>query len=410
MRKLLEIALGILTAIGGFVDIGDLVASTETGARFGLGLAWVLVVGVLGIMIYAEMAGRVASTSGRAVFDLVRERLGAGVGLLNLAASFFINLLTLAAEIGGVALSLQLATSVNYLLFVPIVGFLVWLVCWRVRFEVMDNAVGLLGLALIVVAVAVWRAHPDWGAMWHSATHPAVPATESHLAYWYFAIALLGSAMTPYEVLFFSSGAVEQRWTRSDLLVNRLNVYIGFPLGGLLALALMVVAALVLEPRGIDPSHLSQAALPTSLVLGKLGLALALVGFFACTSGAALETALSCGYSLAQYFGWPWGKLLKPAQAPRFQLVVLASITLGAGLVLTTLDPIQLTEYAIVLSAAALPLTYLPLLIVANDPAYLGDKVNSRLSNAIASVYLVVLVVASVATIPLMILSKAGGS
>ena len=248
MRKLVEIALGVLTAIGGFVDIGDLVASTETGARFGLGLAWVLLVGVVGIIIYAEMAGRVASVSGRAVFDLVRERLGAGAGLLNLAASFFITLLTLAAEIGGVALSLQLATSVNYLLFVPVVGFLVWLVCWRVRFELMDNAVGLLG-----------------------------------------------SAMTPYEVFFFSSGAVEQRWTRSDLLVNRLNVYLGFPLGGLLALALMAAAALVLEPRGIDPSHLSQAALPNSLVLGRLGLALAQLGFFACTFGAALETALSCG-------------------------------------------------------------------------------------------------------------------
>jgi Mn2+/Fe2+ NRAMP family transporter len=77
--------------------------------------------------------------------------------------------------------------------------------------------------------------------------------------------------------------------------------------------------------------------------------------------------------------------------------------------VLTTLDPIKLTEYAIVLSAAALPLTYLPLLIVANDPTYLGDKVNSRLSNAIASLYLVVLLAASVATIPLMIVSKAGG-
>ena len=88
---------------------------------------------------------------------------------------------------------------------------------------------------------------------------------------------------------------------------------------------------------------------------------------------------------------------------------MLVSIALGVGLVLTTLDPVRLTEYAIVLSAAALPLTYLPLLIVANDPGYLGDKVNSRLSNAIASLYLVVLVLASVATIPLMIASKAGG-
>jgi hypothetical protein len=42
VRRLPEIALGILSAIGGFVDIGDLVASTETGARFGLGLARVL--------------------------------------------------------------------------------------------------------------------------------------------------------------------------------------------------------------------------------------------------------------------------------------------------------------------------------------------------------------------------------
>ena len=118
---------------------------------------------MLGIMAYAEMAGRVASVSGRAGFDLVRDRLGAGVSLVNLLASYFITLLTLTAEIGGVALSLQLASSVNYLLFVPVIAVLVWVVCWRVKFEVMDNLVGLLGPALVVVAVAVWGAHPDWG-------------------------------------------------------------------------------------------------------------------------------------------------------------------------------------------------------------------------------------------------------
>ena len=113
MKRSLEIALGILTAVGGFVDIGDIVATTEAGARFGMGLAWVLVVGVIGIIIFAEMAGRVAAVSGRPVFDLVRERLGAGMGLANLIASFLITLLTLAAEIGGIALAIELATSVN---------------------------------------------------------------------------------------------------------------------------------------------------------------------------------------------------------------------------------------------------------------------------------------------------------
>ena len=87
MKRLFSIALGILTAIGGFVDIGDIVANSETGARFGMSLAWVVVVGVIGICLFAEMAGRVATVSGRAVFDLVRERLGARVALVNLVAS-----------------------------------------------------------------------------------------------------------------------------------------------------------------------------------------------------------------------------------------------------------------------------------------------------------------------------------
>ena len=63
MKRLFSVALGILTAIGGFVDIGDIVANSETGARFGMSLAWVVVVGVIGICLFAEMAGRVATVS-----------------------------------------------------------------------------------------------------------------------------------------------------------------------------------------------------------------------------------------------------------------------------------------------------------------------------------------------------------
>src|SRR5207249_2430745 len=104
--------------------------------------------------------------------------------------------------------------------------------------------------------------------------------------------------------------------------------------------------------------------------------------------GAALETALSAGYTVAQYFGWQWGKFVKPAQASRFHLVVLMSIVLAAVLGLTTVDPIKVTEYSIVLAAAALPLTYFPILIVANDPDYMGDKTNSKFANGVAFVYL----------------------
>lgn len=152
--------------------------------------------------------------------------------------------------------------------------------------------------------------------------------------------------MTPYEVFFFSSGAVEEGWDKSDLNTNRANVFVGFPLGGLLSLAIMSCTAAVLAPRMIDVGHLSQVALPIASVLGRLGLVIAIVGFFAATFGAALETGLSTGYTVAQYLGWPWGKRVRPVEAARFHGVVLLALILAAAIGLTSIDPIKVTEYS----------------------------------------------------------------
>src|SRR4051812_43841772 len=114
MSRLLKVMLGVVTAIGGFVDIGNLVTSGITGARFGTSLTWAIVLGTLGMTVFGEMAGRVSAVGGRAVFHAVRERLGVRTALANMLASGLLNLLTLAAELGGVSLVLQLATGINY--------------------------------------------------------------------------------------------------------------------------------------------------------------------------------------------------------------------------------------------------------------------------------------------------------
>jgi Mn2+/Fe2+ NRAMP family transporter len=409
MKRFFAIALGILTAIGGFVDIGDIVANAEAGARFGIAHAWVLFVGVVGICVYAEMSGRVTTVSGRPVFDLVRERLGPRVALANLGGSLLVTVLTLGAEIGGVGLALQLATSVDYLLWVPVIGFVLWVVLWRARFSVLENVFGLTGLALIVFVIAFFRLDADFGALWHQATRPGPPQGEDWGTYWFFAVALFASALTPYEVFFFSSGAVEERWNRKDLLTSRVNVFVGFPLGGLLAFALMLTSATVFHPLSTSVDTLSQVAMPAAIALGKLGLAAAILGFFAATFGAAMETGLSTGYTVAQYFGWNWGKLRRPREAARFHAVVMIGILVGVAVLFTTIDPIQLTEYTLIFSAVALPLTYLPILVVANDRGYLGEQVNGRLANTLGVLFLVVVLAAAVAAIPLMIITRTGG-
>jgi manganese transport protein len=408
MKRIFGLALGILTAIGGFVDIGDLVTNAVVGSRFGLSLAWVVVVGVLGICIFAQMSGRVAAVSGRATFELIRERLGPRLAVMNLGASFLINLMTLTAEIGGVALALQLVSSVNYLLWVPFAAIAVWLVIWRVKFKIMENVAGLVGLCLIGFAVGLFLLGPDWSELGRQVLQKASTGTEKTSTYWFYAVALFGAAMTPYEVFFFSSGAVEEGWTTKDLAESRANVLVGFPLGGLLSLAIAGCAAVVLLPELIGVTALSQVMLPVAMAGGKLLLAFIIIGVVAATAGAALETTLSAGYTVAQFLGWPWGKFRPPAQAARFHLLMIICLLVGIGTLMTGVDPIQVTEFSVVFSAVALPLTYLPILIVANDPQYMGEHVNSRVLNGAALVYLVIILAAAAAAIPLMIITGAG--
>lgn len=408
MKRYLGVLLGVLTAIGGFVDIGDLVTNAQVGARFGLSLVWVVVLGVVGICVFAEMSGRIAAVSHRATFDLVRERLGPRMGFLNLVGSMLVTLLTFIAEIGGVALALQLVSSVNHVLLVPFVAAAVWIVLWRARFSSIENVLGLLGLSLIGFAVALWQFGPDWGALASSLAPGEKPAAEGWATYAFFGVALFGAAMTPYEVFFFSSGGVEERWTSKDIGLMRANVFIGFPLGGLLSVAIAGCAAVVLMPQGIAVETLGQVGLPVAIALGKVGLAVVVLGFFAATFGAACETGLSTGYSLAQYFGFPWGKYVRVREAAGFHVILLVVTVLAAGVLLTGVDPIMVTEMSVVFSAIALPLTYFPILVVANDPDYLGEHRNGRLANLLGVTYLVVITLAALAAIPLMVATSMG--
>jgi Mn2+/Fe2+ NRAMP family transporter len=404
--KIFQVALGILAAIGGFVDIGDLVFNSAAGATFGYQLLWVVVIGVIGIIVYSEMCGRIAAISKKAVFDVVRERVGFKAGLVTLIAAQVVNLMTLAAEVGGVAICLRLLSGLPYRWLILLAVFGLGVVVWITSFEWIERIFGYGGLCMLVFAVAAIKLEPDWGAV----ANGFVPhlETKDTLLYFYFAVGLLGAAMTPYEVYFYSSGGIEDEWTEKDIGLNRANAMIGYGLGGFLSFALMIVGGALFLPQGIDPETLGSIALGAQLPLGETGLLLGLIGILFAVGGASIDTLFAGAYNFAQFFGWEWGRYRSPAGAPRFTLGWMVLLVLALGIVMTGVDPVQLTEYAVIFSVVALPLTYLPILLVANDRAYMGRYVNGRLANVLGGIYLVVIVVISLTAIPLMILTNVG--
>ena len=408
MKKIFQIALGILAAIGGFVDIGDLVFNVSAGATFGYELLWVVVVGVVGIAVYSEMCGRVAAISQKAVFDAVRERVGFSAGLTTLIAAQIVNLMTLAAEVGGLAICLRLLSGLPYRWLILVAILVVGLIVWTISFEWIERIFGYGGLCLLVFAVAVVKLHPDWGAVAHGFV-PHINTNDTAL-YLYFAVGLLGAAMTPYEVYFYSSGAVEEGWTAKDLSINRLNAMIGYGLGGVLSFTLMITGGALFLAEGIEPETLGTIAMGAQIPLGTAGLILALVGILFAVGGASIDTLFAGAYNLAQFMGWEWGRYRSNAGAPRFTLTWLVLLMLAFCVVMTGVDPVMLTEYAVIFSVVALPLTYLPILLVANDKAYMGTHANGRLANVLGVAYFVIILGVSLSAIPLMIVTNVGQS
>jgi manganese transport protein len=410
-RDMLEIFLGILTAMGGFVEIGELIFTVNAGAKFGLRLVWISVLGVVGIILYGEMCGRIAAVTHKPLFEVIRESVGYDMGLVTLFAANIVNLLTCAAEIGGLALILKMLFGTNYYLMILVGAVFVGLVTWFVKLNWIERVFGLLGLMMCVFIAAAVSSGPNWGELARDII-PGLPDnatnTMDYANYAYFAVAMLSSIMLPYEVYFYSSGAVEDRWTTDDIFTNRLVVIVGFGLGGLLAVALLVVGAQVFLPRLIEPELPGTVALAPAMFYGKIGLLLALGGMFFAIGGAAIETALCSAYNFCQFERWPWGKQKRPRNVPSFTSVWIIVLVLATIVVLTGVDPVNIVEYSIIFAVVIMPLTFYPILQIANDRKQMGVYVNKGFARTLGWIYFVLLTIAAIAALPLMFITHSG--
>ncbi|MBZ9811392.1 MULTISPECIES: Nramp family divalent metal transporter [unclassified Mesorhizobium] len=402
MKKLLEISLGIVTSVGGFLEVGSMATAAQAGATFGFQLIWAVVLGTICIIFLVEMAGRFAAVSHHTISDGIRERFGFNVSLWPLLAALLVNFMVLSAEIGGVAIALELATGIGFQWWALPVALMAWLLLWKGTFGLIEKGVSILGLVTLCFVVAAVMLKPDWTAV----TSGAVPTLPAHDAanYWFMAVSILGASISPYLFMFYSSGAIEDKWDKSYLGTNRAIAGLGMAFGGTISIGVLMVAALVLATHGIDQvDDYHQLPLMLIPIFGFWGFVLFVASLAIACFGAALEVGLQQAYLVAQGFGWNWGEDLKPRDDPGFSAVYTVSLFLAAIPIMLGLDPLKLTIFSMALTAASLPLTVVPFLFLLNDKRYVGEHRNGIVSNA-AVIFIIALgFVLAVVTIPLQI-------
>jgi Mn2+/Fe2+ NRAMP family transporter len=411
VKKLLEIFLGVMTALGGFVDIGELVFTAQAGARFRYSLLWPIVIGTIGIIVYSEMSGRIAAVAREPVFAVIKDRLGRRPSLVVWVASTLVNVATCAAEIGGLAIVLRLLTGFapSWLPVVPAVALIA--IVWFLPFKWQERLFGIAGLLMIAFFAAAIAVGPDWQAAGKGLV-PNLPhfhTSREPLLYAYFVVGILSSLMMPYEVYFYSSGGIEEDWTPSDVPMNKAISAVGFSLGALVTMAILVLGAEVFAPAGIEPDTLGAAALLVGQPYGRLGVTLALLGMLAAIAGAAVETALAAGYNFAQQFELPWGRSRPARETPAFDAAWIGAFVLAAAIILAGVDPMTIVELSVLLAVVCLPFTYLPILLAARDPALMGAHRNGRVTSALGWAFFVIICIAAI-TAPVLLVVTGMGS
>jgi Mn2+/Fe2+ NRAMP family transporter len=401
-----------MTAVGGFVDISQLVFSAKSGSIFGSALIWVFAVATAGIIVFSEMSGRVAAVAKQPVFNLMRHRLGLKLGLVTLAASLISTLITCAAQVGGIGLILYHLTGAPYLLMAAIGTIALMTTMWVLPFKWIERTYGLLGLLMLVFVAALVAIHPPWHKI-AGGFVPQVPhglSTKELLKFGYFCVAIISAVMFPYEAYFYSSGGIEEKWGPKDLPTNRVTSIVGMSLGSLLSIAILSSAALLFASANVDPALPASTAMEAAIPFGRWGLIAALLGILMAISGAAVETCMANAYAIAQFFGWIWGRHRKPWEAPRFTIAWIALFLLALAIVLTGVDVMTLVDYAILFSILVLPLTYLPLMLLANDKKYMGQYVNGPIAKVLGWSFFGLISAAALAAIPLYLLTSGGNA
>ena len=405
MKKLVEIALGIVTSVGGFLEIGSITTAAQGGSEFSLQLLWPIALGGLCIIFLVEQSGRLAAVSGRTVPDGIRDRFGFNYFLFLLVIVGIVSLLVMAAELGGVCVTLEIATGVSFQWWAVPVAFVVWLIIWKGTFGVIEKGVSLLGLVTVCFVVGAILIHPPWRQVAQGLL-PTLPHHDSS-RYWFIVVSILGASISPYLFFFYSSGAIEDEWTEEYVGVNRIIATGGMSFGTLISMAVLVLAAMLFLPRGIKVEHYDQLPMLLVPVFGHVGFWLFVASLGIACLGATMEIALEIAYLAAQGMGWNWSENQRPLDEARFSLVYTITILIGMLIVIVGIDPLKLTIFSMALTAATLPVSIIPFLFLMNDKYYVRNYRNGWISNTVVLLIIGLAFVLAIVTIPLQIF---GGS
>ena len=346
-----------------------LTITSKIGANFGYDLLWIIIIAIFFMAVFTLIAERIGLASDKSLLTMIGDRWGKnaariiGVGIFLVCASF-----QTGNSVGvGIAIGeLTKTSNVYWIIFFNGVGII--LLFFREFYKVLEKLmVSLVGLMLLAFLITLIEVKPNFVNIVEGFFIPKTPLGSIGLI-----IAFMASCFSIVGA-FYTSYLVQQRKR-----VNKgVNIYksknsslTGILILGLLSGIVMICAAAILQPMGIEVSTAKDMSIALTPAFGVYAAAVFLIGLFAAGFSSIVGNASIGGTLLSDALGF--GSNFNSIKTKA--MIALVMVT-GATIAIIFGDaPLELIVFAQSITIFIVPLIGIAMFLIANDKKYMGDN------------------------------------
>ncbi len=335
------------------------------------------------MMTFTGMGARIGLVSNRSLLDCFRDRWGRWASLL---AGFGIFLVTASFQAGntigaGLAFAESFGTSTApWILFISLAA--ISLLFTRSFYSILEKVmVSMVGIMLISFLFTVIIAKPNWSQILQRLM-PSVPDGSLLLV-----VALVASTFSIGGAFYQSYLVQERGWNASSAKQAKREAFTGILVLGLISGMILISAATILFPQGIQVNSASDMGKALEPLYGDFATHIFMLGLFGASFSSLVGNATIGGTLFADALG-----LGRDLNSRPVKLLISLVIVLGAtvALVFGRL-PLELIVFAQGVTIFVVPFIGMGMFLIAGDTKLMGSLANSRLARVLGILGILVL-------------------
>ena len=408
-------------------DPSGIATYSQAGAKFGFATLWTALITFPLMASIQEMCARIGLITSNGLTTTLKTYYPKPLLYSMMLFSVPAIILNIGADIAGMgAVANLLIPSIRPMVFSVAFTIVLMFLIIYLPYNKIVAILKYLCLSLLLYIAVPFFTHPDWLRVLKSTFVPTIKFNKDFIE---ILVAILGTTISPY--LFFWQVTMEAEDVKSSrvlilarrkilrhkedrvttknkersfikLLIKKMqtDVNFGMLLSNMVMFFIILATGSALFSHGITQiDTVEQAAKALQPVAGKASYFLFAIGVIGTGLLAIPVLSGSLSYIVSETFGWRGTLDKKFYQAKPFYIVIIVSLLVSLLINLIGLSPIKALLYTAILYGLTSPVLIAIVLHIANNKKIMKEHTNSKLSNALGIITLILMTVAAVALI-----------